>query len=247
MDVVFVVLVVLVVLFAFLGLGVYAVAKAVGAARRGADRTLTQARRVVEDQTLKAKSLSRSGSAGELARLRMSLRTSMRATQDALHAGVSTDESLRESLDLFRRLSAHGHELDAEMRLLESDPDRAGAERRLPELRERTRRVTEAADSLRWAARDRSERFAGDDLDTLTAQIELETGALRHWTAAESAADSAPPWPDAPAAEEEGGRQTWPESEPGKPEGEAGRPAIPPHGFHPTYPWQRRNRPENTT
>ncbi|RSN05532.1 hypothetical protein DMH25_19765 [Streptomyces sp. WAC 01325] len=170
----------------FVALGAYATVKVVGAAKRRVDETITHARRTVEDHTLRAKSFAQPGAVGELAQLRLKLRTSMRATQDALHAGVGEDESLKESLGLFERLSAHGHELDAELRRLESEPDRTTLAGRLPDLRERTERIVEAADSLRWAARDRARRFADDDLDTLSAQIDVETGALRHWQTTES-------------------------------------------------------------
>ncbi|MGW4866858.1 hypothetical protein [Streptomyces chartreusis] len=170
----------------FVVLGAYATVKVVGAAKRRVDETITHARRTVEDHTLRAKSFAQPGAVGELAQLRLKLRTSMRATQDALHAGVGEDESLKESLGLFERLSAHGHELDAELRRLESGPDRTTLAGRLPDLRERTERIVEAADSLRWAARDRARRFADDDLDTLSAQIDVETGALRHWQTTES-------------------------------------------------------------
>lgn len=163
-------------------LGVYATVKAVGAAKRSVDRGISQARRTVEDHTLRAKSLVQVGPAAELAQLRLTLRTSMRATQDALHARVAEDESLKESLALFERLSAHGFELDGELRRLESEPDRATLAERLPGLRERTERITRSADALRWAARDRARHFADDDLDSLSAQIDVEAGALRHWT-----------------------------------------------------------------
>ena len=109
----------------FVALGAYATVKAVGAAKRGVDRTIAQARRTVEDTTLRAKTFAQPGPAGEIAQLRLKLRTSMRATQDALHAGVTEDESLKESLGLFERLSAHGHELDGELKRLEPEPDRS--------------------------------------------------------------------------------------------------------------------------
>ncbi|MCZ9339627.1 hypothetical protein NGM37_17840, partial [Streptomyces sp. TRM76130] len=80
-----------------------------------------------------------------------------------------------------------------------TEPDRATLAERLPELRERTERITRAADSLRWAARDRARRFADDDLDSLSAQIDVEAGALRHWTRTESAVPP-PSWSEAPAA-----------------------------------------------
>ncbi|MCC8449533.1 hypothetical protein [Streptomyces rochei] len=227
-------------------LGVYATVKAVGAAKRTVDRGITQARRTVEDHTLRAKSLVQVGPAAELAQLRLTLRTSMRATQDALHAGVAEDESLKESLALFQRLSAHGFELDGELRRLESEPDRATLAQRLPELRERTERISRSAESLRWAARDRARRFADDDLDALSAQIDVEAGALRHWTETEPGPATAPPsWPEAPAAD------TAPQSPPRdsrrEPAEEPARPAITPPAPGPVYPWQKQARPENTT
>ncbi|MFH8463568.1 hypothetical protein [Streptomyces sp. NPDC017991] len=166
----------------FVTLGIYATVKVVGAAKRGVDRTVAQARRTVEDSTLKAKTFAQPGSLGQLAQLRLSLRTSMRATQEALQAGVGEDASLKESLALFDRLSAHGQELDAELKRLEREPDRARLAERLPALRERTEQITKSADALRWAARDRAQRFGGDDLESLSTQIDMEAGALRHWT-----------------------------------------------------------------
>ncbi|MGW2044508.1 hypothetical protein ACWCPF_04895 [Streptomyces sp. NPDC001858] len=230
----------------FLALGAYATVKAIGAAKRGVDRTITQARRTVEDHTLRAKSFAQLGPAGEIAQLRLKLRTSMRATQDALHAGVAEDESLKESLGLFQRLSAHGRELDDELKRLESEPDRATLAERLPSLRERTERITGSADSLRWAARDRAHRFADDDLDSLSAQIDVETGALRHWTTSEP--DRTPPsWPEAPAADSPAAGQTWPETPGSRTAEEPTRAAITPPGTRPTYPWQKKPRPESTT
>ncbi|WP_030601696.1 hypothetical protein [Streptomyces fulvoviolaceus] len=242
-----VIAVVALLLVLFLALGAYATVKVVGAAKRGVDRTITQARRTVEDHTLRAKSFAQIGPAGELAQLRLKLRTSMRATQDALHAGVAEDESLKESLGLFRRLSAHGHELDGELKRLEAEPDRATLAERLPGLRERTERITQSADSLRWAARDRAHRFAGDDLDSLSAQIDVESGALRHWTTSEPASSTPPPWPEAPAADGPAAQQTWPETPGSRTAEEPTRPAITPSGPRPTYPWQKKPRPESTT
>ncbi|MFE0949919.1 hypothetical protein [Streptomyces mutabilis] len=227
-------------------LGVYATVKAVGAAKRSVDRGITQARRTVEDHTLRAKSLVQVGPAAELAQLRLTLRTSMRATQDALHARVAEDESLKESLALFERLSAHGFELDGEFRRLESEPDRATLAQRLPELRERTERITRSAESLRWAARDRARRFADDDLDSLSAQIDVEAGALRHWTETEPAA-APPSWPEAPAADAPPASQSWPKDPRPEPAKEPTRSAIDPPAPSPVYPWQKKARPENTT
>jgi hypothetical protein len=248
-------------------LGAYATVKAVTAAKRGVDRTIGQARRAVEDHTLRAKSLVQPGPAGELAELRLSLRTSMRATQDALSTGVAEDESLKESVALFERLSAHGHELDAELKRLESEPNRATLAERLPALRERTRRITQSADSLRWAARDRARHFAEDDLNALSAQIDVEADALRHWTTPQPSATAQPstappPWPEPPATgtdprtgtERQGGGgphtatgpHAGPEAAPTA-DRKPSRPALSPPGRRPTYSWQKNTRPESTT
>lgn len=237
MEVVITVFALLLVLF--LVLGTYATVKVIGAAKRGVDRTLTQARRTVEDHTLRAKAIAQTGPAGELAQLRLTLRTSMRATQEALQAGVREDASLKESLALFERLGAHGHELDGELKRLEAEPDRATLAERLPALRERVRRITESADSLRWAARDRARRFADDDLDALSAQIDMEAGALRHWDGTE------PQQPAPPAAEAD--PQTRSETFRQASGQEAARPAITPPGPRPVHPWQKKTRPESTT
>jgi hypothetical protein len=241
----------------FVVLGVYATVKAVGAAKRGVDRTITQAKRTVEDTTLRARSLAQPGPVGQLAELRLKLRTSMRATQEALQAGVGEDESLKESLALFEQLGKHGRELDDELRRLEPEPDRGKLAQRLPALRERTERVVKSADSLRWAAHDRARRFAEDDLDTLSAQIDVEAGALRHW-----ATEPASVWPEAPKPESAPTGQTWPETtEPSAAEPRGGesrggesrggegppKPAIAPPSARPTYPWQKKPRPESTT
>ncbi|WEV29944.1 hypothetical protein OYE22_23970 [Streptomyces sp. 71268] len=169
--------------------GVYATVKVVKAAKRGVDRTVTQARRTVEDTKLRAKQYTQLGPVAEIAELRISLRTSMRATREALDAAATEDASLSESLALFERLSTHGHDVDADLRRLEAEPDRSRIAARLPELRERTERVTRSADSLRWAIQDRAGRFAEDDLADLDSQIQMEAAALRHWRSERLAED----------------------------------------------------------
>lgn len=251
----------------FVVLGGYVMIKVVGAAKRGMDRTVTQARRTVEDHTLRAKSFAQPGPVGEIAGLRLELRTSMRATQDTLYAGVAEDAALKESIGLFERLSAHGQDLDGELKRLESEPDRAALAARLPELRSRTERITQSADALRWAALDRAHRFGEDDLDALSAQIDVETGALRHWqrdepTASAASSPSGQPepvrsssasWPEAPVGDGSNGSQTWPRpdrsawSERSEPAGEPIRPAIKPPARSTVYPWQKKRRPESTS
>ncbi|WP_052866859.1 hypothetical protein [Streptomyces niger] len=244
------VLVILALLFVlFVAAGVFVTVKAVSAAKRGVDRTVAQARRTVEDTTLHARRYTQPGPAGQLAELRHSLRTSMRATQEALRTASSEDQSLQEALNLFGRLSAHGHELDNELKRLEREPDRARIAACLPELRDRVERCTHAADSLRWAAQDRARRFADDDLRALTGQIDMEAGALRHWTPAPGARETAhdpgtgAAVPDPLAA--------WPPPE--QSDASADRAEESPRAINARdprirapYPWQKSARPENT-
>ncbi|MCX5075446.1 hypothetical protein OHA84_13460 [Streptomyces sp. NBC_00513] len=235
------IIVALLMLFTFLGLGAWATVKVIGAAKRGVDRTITQARRTVEDTTLKAKSLGQVGVPGALAQLRLDLRTSMRATQQALYRGVQQDPSLKESIGLFERLSTHGYELDDELKRLEQEPDRKRTAELLPDLRERTAKIIESADSLRWAARDRARRFAQDDLSSLSAQIEVESGALRDWSreSVDELAEAAAAW-DA-AQERSSGATAAPGAGPARPAAlDASKPAQ-------RHPWQKTARPEPTT
>ncbi|MFJ3903490.1 hypothetical protein [Streptomyces sp. NPDC090025] len=234
---------------AFVALGVYVTVKVAKAAKRGVDRTIDQARRTVEDTTLRAKSFGPGGITAELAQLRLSLRTSMRATQDALQAAVAEDASLQESLELFRRLSAHGHELDDDLKRLEREPDKAHVAAQLPELRRRVGQVTESADALRFAARDRARKFAEDDLSALSAQIDVEAGALRHWTETDTTAGAA----GATGAASPG--QGWPAAGAPAPGAERapaygqGRPQAinAPDPRATSYPWEKSARPETTT
>ncbi|WP_330330350.1 hypothetical protein OHS33_11820 [Streptomyces sp. NBC_00536] len=234
----------LMVLFTFLGLGAWVTVKVVGAAKRGVDRTITQARRTVEDTSLKARSFGQVGVAGALAQMRLDLRMSMRSTQQALYQGVQTDASLKESIGLFERLSAHGHELDDELKLLEQEPDKKRIAERLPELRERAERVTQAADSLRWAARDRARRFAQDDLSVLSAQIEVESGALRDWSR-ESVDDLV----GDPSGDRSGDLPGWAAAPPAAAPAPAPGPAaaLPKAAARTAYPWNKAARPETTT
>jgi len=227
----------------FMVTGAYVTVRVVRTAKRGLDRTVDQARRTVEDTRLRARQFSRPGAAGELAELRLTLRTSMSATEQALHAVAGQDRSVAESLNLFRRLGEHGRELDEDLKRLEREPDRTRLAAVLPELRERTERITHSADSLRWAVRERAQRFAHDELDALGREIEMEAGALRHWTVEEPLSESAPGAAprSAPGAAPRPEPEPEPEPEPvGEPPslGAATRPRP--------YSWQKSARPENT-
>ncbi|MER7397044.1 hypothetical protein ABT381_16235 [Streptomyces sp. NPDC000151] len=230
----------------FVAAGVIATVKVVSATKRGVDRTVAQARRTVEDTTLRARQYTQSGSAGQLAQMRLSLRASMRATQEALQEAAPEDQSLSEALNLFARLSAHGHELDADLKRLEREPDRARITDCLPELRERLERITHSADSLRWAAQDRAQKFAEDDLSALAGQIDVEAGALRHWTPAPDECDTTSR-PGAGAAPDPLASWPPPSEEPGTaaaPEGPQAIDAPAPRMRRP-YPWEKAARPES--
>ncbi|MEU1671547.1 hypothetical protein ABZ752_05905 [Streptomyces roseifaciens] len=252
--------VIVVLIFAVLvALGVIATVRTARAVKRGVDRTVGQARRTVEDTRLKARQFAQPGPAGEVAQLRLSLRTSMRATQDALQSAAPDDASLSEALALFQRLSAHGHELDDELKRLENEPDKARLAACLPELRERTARVKDSADSLRFAAQDRARRFAEDDLETLSGQIRMEAGALRHWSDEPVAGAPGAPGPAgaaAPAAAGAPAGEAAAAPGAGAPVGERTEPGAEPRAItgrdrdgwrQPGYSWQKTSRPESTT
>ncbi|MGK5637254.1 hypothetical protein ACSNOK_02905 [Streptomyces sp. URMC 126] len=244
-------------------LAVVATVRTVKAVKRGVDRTVTQARRTVEDTRLKARQYTAPGAAGEVAQLRLSLRTTMRATQEALRLRAPEDASLSESLALFERLSAHGHELDDDLRRLETEPNRSRIDASLPEMRERTERIRHAADSLRWAAQDRARQFADDDLADLSEQIRMEAGALRHWAPVDAdEAVGARPSRTAPEAETAPGRgpegkegkvgEEGKQAQEGQTESAAERPAIAGRDVwrqdaRPWEKWQKNGHPESTT
>ncbi|WP_240958155.1 hypothetical protein [Streptomyces barkulensis] len=174
----------------FVVLGAVATVKTVRAVRRGVERTGQQVRRTVEETTLKARS-AQPGPVGELARVRLELRGSLDSTRRALESGTRHDPSLSEAAGLLDRLDEHARQLDGELRLLmEREPDRSRIAARLPDARERADRIRASADSLRFAAQDRARRHDEDGLAALSDQIEIEAGALRHWTA--SASEAAP-------------------------------------------------------
>lgn len=162
-------------------LGVIATVRTARAVRRGVERTGAQVRRTVEETTLKAKT-AQPGPVGELARVRLELRSSIDSTRLALEAGASDDPSLQEALGLLDRLHDHARQLDGELRLLmDREPDRTRIAERLPDARERVTAIRQSADSLRHAAQDRARRYDADGLAALRDQIEMESGALRHW------------------------------------------------------------------
>ncbi|MFW6690420.1 hypothetical protein [Streptomyces sp. MAR4 CNX-425] len=170
--------------------GVVVTVKATRAVKRGVERTVADTRRTVQETTLKARRAVQPGPAGDIAGLRLSLRNAIDATRRELEHAVAGDPGLRESIGLLDRLHEYARQVDGELRHLEREPDKSRVAERLPELRSRAERIAQSANSMRWAAQDRARHTAEDDqgLDALTTQIDLETGALRHWTPAEERA-----------------------------------------------------------
>ncbi|MGP3976851.1 hypothetical protein ACTWQF_23130 [Streptomyces sp. 8N114] len=156
--------------------------RVVRAVKRGVERTGAQVRRTAEETVLKARSVQ-PGPVGEAARIRLELRASIDSTRAELEAGARNDPSLTEAVDLLDKLHEHARHLDGELRLLmEREPDHSRVASRLPEARERMRHIKESADSLRHAAQDRARQFDAEGLNALRDRIDIESGALRHWT-----------------------------------------------------------------
>jgi hypothetical protein len=177
-------LVVLLLVLAFVVLGAVATVRTVRAVQRGVARGTAQARRAVEDVQLKARRYATPGVAGEVAKLRLDLRSAVDSTFAALDEQRPQDAGLAEAAALLARLNDHARALDGELKLLEREPDKSRVAARLPDLTTRVGHITHSADSLRWAAQDRARHAGADDLAELTAQIAMESAALRHWTAA---------------------------------------------------------------
>ncbi|WP_282205691.1 hypothetical protein [Kitasatospora fiedleri] len=173
---------------ALLVMAVVGTVKAAKAVAAKVDRHSANAQRAVENAALKAKSITRPGEQGRIAALRLSLRTALDSTRQVLESGLPQDGQLGDALQLLARLDSHAAELDSELRMLEREPQNSRVAAKLPELRERTERITHSADSLRWAAQDRMRRFADDELARLGKECQDEAGALRHWTPAEPTA-----------------------------------------------------------
>ncbi|GAA2088905.1 hypothetical protein GCM10009801_52860 [Streptomyces albiaxialis] len=169
----------------FVVLGAVVTVRTVRAVKRGVERTGAQVRNTVEETSLKARSMQ-PGPVGEVARVRLELRSSIDSTRRALETAASDDPSLQEAIGLLDRLHDHARQLDRELRvLMEREPDRARVAERLPDARERMTAIKESSDQLRFAAQDRARRADPEELSSLREQIEIESGALRHWEPAE--------------------------------------------------------------
>ncbi|MFE2720992.1 hypothetical protein [Kitasatospora sp. NPDC059327] len=172
-------------------LAVVGTVKAAKAIATKVERHEANARRAVENVTLKAKTYTKPGPQGRISAVRLELRTSLDGTRQVLESGLAQDGQLGEALALLRRLDTHAAELDGELRLLEREPDPGRIAAKLPELRERADRITHSAGTMRWAAQDRMHRFAADELSRLSQECESEAGALRHWDTSGGGAGSA--------------------------------------------------------
>lgn len=190
---------------------VVAAVRAARAVNRGLERASTQVRRGIDDTSIRIKA-AQPGVVGQLARIRLDMRASVEHARRELTEGVSADGSLREALGLLDQLHDHARLLDRELAgLIEREPDRDRIAKRLPEVRERAAEIKASADSLRFAAQDRARRHDVDDLASLREQIDIESGALRHWTPAAEATPG--------AATKEPSGTSEPNSEPGSGKG----------------------------
>jgi hypothetical protein len=178
-------IIVLLFLLIFASLATVATVRTVREVRRRIARGTAQARRAIEDAQLKARRYTSLGVAGEVAQLRIDLRTAIDSTFAALDGHHPDDAAITEAASLMDRLNDHARALDGELKLLEREPDKSRVAARLPELTTRVHQVTHSADSLRWAAQDRAHHATSDDLASLADQIAIESAALRHWTPAQ--------------------------------------------------------------
>lgn len=183
-------LIVLLLFLIFATLATVAVVRTARSVKRGLERRTAQARRVVEDQKLRARRYARPGEIGELTQLRLDLRTAIDSTTASLDGS-----GLAEAEALLARLNDHARSLDGELKLLEREPDKARITAQLPSLTERTQRITHSADSLRWAAQDRARHTTSDELADLAREVDMEATALRHW---EPTPELRPPTPKPP-------------------------------------------------
>lgn len=215
-------------------LSTVAVVKTARAVRRRVDRHVPQARRLVEDTTLRARRYTQIGPGSELAELRLTLRSSVESTRRVLAAAAATDRSLSEAIGLCARLAEHARVLDDELKILEREPDKSRISSRLPELRQRAERITHSAESLRWAAQDRARQFGDDDLTALTRQVDMEAGALRHWAPADEAFP--PQAGPEPKPQPKTQRKAQPKPQPKTPEPPGITTSDPRQSFG--YPWE---------
>jgi hypothetical protein len=160
------------------------VVRAVRSVRRGVARVRGEVRRTLADAALTARA-AQPGLVGDVARVRREVRASVEGTRLTLSQAAERDGALGEALALFGQLEGHARELDGQLAALTAgEPDRDRIAERLPELRERAARIRRSADALRFAAQDRARRHDAEELDALHRRIDLEAGALRHWTPA---------------------------------------------------------------
>ncbi|MEY9872440.1 putative membrane protein [Streptacidiphilus sp. MAP12-33] len=143
-----------------------------------------------ENVALKARAYTNPGAPGRIASVRLRLRGALEGTRQALEAAADQDAQVGDSLQLLRRLEGHAAELDAQLRVLEREPEATRVDAKLPELRTRAERIMHAAEELRWAVEDRQHRFSEEELSRLSDECSQEADALRHWSRPAQAEDA---------------------------------------------------------
>lgn len=118
------------------------------------------------------------GPLGEAARLRQEMARAVRGARRALRAARAVDAPEGDVASLLARLELAAHEVDAELSMLEGQPDRRRVASALAGPRTRARAVIDSAGDLVDALLAGSDR-AASDLSLLQAECSIEADALR--------------------------------------------------------------------
>jgi hypothetical protein len=118
------------------------------------------------------------GALGEVARLRQEMSRAVKGARRALRAARAVDAPEGDVASLLARLALAAHEVDGELRLLETQPDHRRVAAALPGPRSRARAVIDSAADLVDALLAGAERGASD-LSLLQAECAIEADALR--------------------------------------------------------------------
>lgn len=131
----------------------------------------------LERGLLQMRAAGASGPTQELAALRLRLRDSLVQTSRVLQTLPGLDAGRLAELN--RRLQAIGDDLDAELRLLEREPDRDYLTRILPSLRTRVGQLLTGSIGLRETAMGLGDAFAIEDPTQLEQDISDEISSLK--------------------------------------------------------------------
>lgn len=163
-------LIVALVVLLLLGLAVWLVVRRL---RKGSSRQLV-------DRGLLMLRSAGGGPAGELAALRLQVVSELSASGRAVAAGQAGGPAA-ELPNLMARLTRAGSALDAQLRVLESEPDRAAMGAALPAARQGVAQLEATAARLRQAASLAGRELGGDDLAALSRDVDEQVTALSYY------------------------------------------------------------------